>query len=476
MNKDNKQLLWIIGIIVLAVVGYGYFSNNEIKPFAVGDLQLPYIESPVFGFVECLDTGQFFSTGQVPAEQSKTSFFSDNLNWYVIKCSQYGETDECQVTISTPREDLSSLNKGISIGVCNDGTSLASCPVNEQTFGVGSEDAHSYQNPLYRNQFLVFNYQTILGFGNKNRIGSTFKVDMNIWSLYKTDLFHGGKQKILSTTNCAVPEDVRKQAVQTSSLVSINYVNNVPPTYVQIGQPFNYISDFVPKAVFSRGTDKAGLYCFNKGLYKIEQITVNNFKYNIVNSNFNQRVETVACCNNEAQPGVVCQNNQWVSVATQQCDLTKPCSGGTQYNLDTSDPTQKTAIIYNCIENKCVPTKKQVACVTDIACGQGQICEFNYIEPEKSKCITPSGGILPSKPTSLPKSVCKSCFGWLWNFLVGNTYCTPEPAKKIFFGLVSIPLTSQKSICYLFLLIVFALLGLGILFGISLYKKRRKHR
>ena len=94
-------------------------------------------------------------------------------------------------------------------------------------------------------------------------------------------------------------------------------------------------------------------------------------------------------------------------------DITHHCAGGTQYNIDPSDIIQKTAIIYNCVQNQCVPTRKTVECVTNKACGIGDICEFNYIQPEKSKCVTPSPGAIPSRPTVIPRTVCKSCFGWL---------------------------------------------------------------
>ena len=209
----------------------------------------------------------------------------------------------------------------------------------------------------------------------------------------------------------------------------------------------------------------------------------------------------VQCCGDtDCGSNAVCDANPssptaWTckQAGTVQCRQDYDCGVSIQCDINTKQVKQPYCNLLSKCDYKIV---SQAQCCANTDCAIGFFCDVDRKCKEGSSIKTtcpseccqnePNHFDRPCKSGSScvnnrcvqkpPESnICKSCFGWLWNKMTGNQYCTPQPAKKVL-GFIPIPLTSQNKVCPLFLLILLAILLLGGAWGYSIYKKKKKYK
>ena len=133
---------------------------------------------------------------------------------------------------------------------------------------------------------------------------------------------------------------------------------------------------------------------------------------------------TEECCPGDKLPNKNCKNdftweeikviNEETGETNVECSDWKPCSGA-EWNRDVTK--DKTLVKYNCVDNKCVRTEKQVDCTVSSDClGPNVMCS-----PIDWTCVQASevetGGtesVESSRQECLDKSSKQWWMGWSW--------------------------------------------------------------
>ncbi|MEK6880145.1 MAG: hypothetical protein AABY22_11075 [Nanoarchaeota archaeon] len=432
MNKDNKQLLWIIAVIIVAVVGYSYFSDTEPKPFALLGRS---IWIPQYWNGECVMRADHY-------QEIKKTTHTDTPTWYHCTTSESGKWIpiypgvQCEYTITGHSSADVYICKGNTENV-NDLKDTSKC-ISQRSFFRGDRDIYRVNagDSIYINTFKAIQnadlYVKYPSYGIKIRQADGFLT--------------------ATTTNCLL----NSIKANDEGVVDLHTINLKDRIEIKPDIPFNVVSGLRPAIstqAVSIGTIESGypIYISRPGFYHLIRKADDGFEYVDTRQEFQssliQCIPRTTGCNDNAQT---------VKLEEQSCDK----FGGaiTGYAPVQGDSTRLCK--YLCYGDV---LKRQNDCISiPSSCP----ADKPLFDTQTGQCVTLS-------EKTLQKPVCSSCFGWIWNKLSGDKYCISQPAKKVL-GFIPVPFSSQEKICPYFLLILGALLLLGGLFGYNLYKKRKK--
>lgn len=401
--KGQKKIVGFV--FILLAVSLFIYAINQSNVFSVtGTSQ--YIESPVFGWVECLPTGQTKTTAFTDVTtiaKYKASGTDGKTTFYGISCNDFGETNGCSISLQKPADvdvPFSVDRYGVYYSICS-GSQFCG---NTKTLFEGFGNAQTYENiRVEQNQVMFVSYQRLGILAVRDATDASGLKALSTFEpyvLYKTDIIHGGKTQI-NAENCAIPTTVKDKLIQSST---ISQLTGLAPTNINKvikGEPVNYVSTYVPLAAANaefQTYNGENVQCRNNGLYSIEKVTFNNYEYYVASSDYQKKLTSVECCNNDYKPGFVCENNKWISQTSQSsCDAFTPCQPSTW----TADTTKLgTYVIGQCVEKKCQYVEKKASCTLDYGCQQNQICSVDSNNPSNNKCVNLAVGTSPP-PTPL---------------------------------------------------------------------------
>ena len=506
MSKPDKAML--IAVIIIAILSGGFFATRQgFKPFAT-DLIAPsdYFLIPVFGYLKCDRTTCPTQSQMMSGKYAQLSM-SNPLTATPYKCQDFiGLNDGCQITLQTTNGNIDSYFHSVqqlTYQLVPEGTPFNENQGTTLSGGVaGYDDGERVTLPLRPNDVIWVRFTEGLGSISSSHVKKNDKVKFVVngqcFTLYDyndRNFQNGQPIAQVITGDCLLRDDAYKNR-KIISADPIFKLNSQELDWVNLNFPFRvytYLKGTQPVPFTDGNTQTLNnqfVFCEKSShrLYKIAQITSFGRTYNSVILDSSGIVGSVNCCEGETQPNKVCRNGQWQTISDSYCDLNK---GVFCREADWTSYGTKQVRRFSCVNNQCVPEIKNVECNFNEDCGAGKVCQKGYI-PTENKCVGigtgdicgdnicsnaeyKSASCLKDCPKPPQTTICKSCFGWLWNKMTGNKYCTPQPAKKVL-GFIPIPLTSQNKVCPLFLLILLALLIFGGVWGYTIYRKKKSKK
>jgi len=354
-----------------------------------------YIEAPLFGWLSCEPYGSEITTPE--HSLSKDGNFID--------CSELGVTKGCTIKVKAPAvkwyEGARSVCyeiKDIATGVVSGGH----CFVHKS--GISSVDEKIYDIELRQNEVAYVVYMGRVAsfpFPEVEGVeGASYFLKGQPYALWKTDTLRGGKT-VLNAKSCAVPSLQRSLIVIDSTIEELVKAGEPVFELEPDGPAYNYISGFVTRPGFETEIYDGKLaYCVNGIMYGVEEVDTSSGTYYVVNSEYNDRIGTVDCCDGDAcsvagREGV-CQNHECKIVEEAECSILNPCMGSEWH---TPVEKEKIKVRYACIEGKCVRQEEEVECNDYFPCEPGYVCEdFKCVKRTPLPPIQPYpvtlGGIL----------------------------------------------------------------------------------
>jgi hypothetical protein len=388
MKKKTNYL--IFGIIIVLIVGGIYFASSKNQNFAV--LTSPYIEVPVFGWYSCESSG---SSINIPYQSvdSQSYITQSGIKWYKFTCNDFAESDGCKITLEIPSESLTTFNTGIRYTTCQTNNFCTSNIVEKVRLVGGDRETFTVQ--LSGSEYLFASYQQDAwgAFTSpKNRGGMKFSGSITPYFLYRTDIYNGGKT-LTNQKNCGIDSTIQTnfgEVILTTTIKTLTGTVGTNPTHVDKSVPYNYITGFSPVAtanlMFQTYNGKTA-QCRNNALYSIEEVKTAYGTYQVVNTNLQQQLTTVTCCNNDERPGYKCVDNKWVSQSVvSECSAFNPCPASSSWQYDSTK--QNSIYIYDCVNSKCVLSTKTVSCQPGVnnGCASGEVCKIDLYNPNNIKC------------------------------------------------------------------------------------------
>lgn len=473
MNRADKAML--IAVIVIAVLAIGHFATRQgFKPFAIESTTL--FVKPLWARLECAPTDTPEGIQNFNEFQKTTDFLG--REYYRITCGIDENTDKCDVYSSGGKLGVGLFNW------CEDNNINYKCDSSESERTADSISNVQFLFSMNKGNKLMLWCETHLGI---NINCKSLRKEYRPWKLFR----YVGGSKFEAKANTCKLNDVSG----ISSLIPIQQNTPVNELTMTGGDGLKWVN-FVHDWAYGPGTNifkyqGKDVYCTGNAIYNIQNMQMKDGKLVQINPEYNppnnlpfqiqtigSKIKNVQCCSNEPN----CDDNFNIipDKPKQNCFSDAQCQ-----NAGNPIPTDsKTVIEQKCQSGVCVwQQSRQVQCTQDLACQYPNVCNKLTYTCEKpnpggycgdNTCNRDETKIsCPSDCGSNVKPFCKSCFGWLWNKMTGNKYCTPQPSKKVL-GFIPIPLTSQNSICPLFLLIMLLLLIVFGVVGYNLYKKNKK--
>ena len=465
VTKSNKQLLYAIGILLVLVVGFTIFKEG--KEFAI--TSPTFFAKPLWARLECAPTDAI--------EGIQTTFTSLSGKFKQIKCGIEENTDKCDLYATVG----STFFNG-RFNYCKDDNLDNKCDNEEVEIKAGSQSTQYFIKSMKEGDNLIFWCENAFGL---NVECSSIRKEYRPWKLFR---FVGGAKFEAKANTCKL-SDV------SGILGKIPTLQRTPIDELTFtgGDGFQWIN-FVHDWAYGPATNVfkyqgRDVYCTGNAIYEIQNMQMKDGQLVKINPEYNPpndlpfqiqtigtKIKNVQCCSNE--PNCDSNFNIIPDKPIQKCFTDAQCQ-----NAGNPIPTgPKTLVKQSCQNSVCVWGQVyQVECTQDLVCQNPLVCDkLSY------KCIKPDvGGYCGDNQCnrdetriSCPKDcgeqqikTCTSCFGWLWNKVTGNKYCTPQPAKKVL-GFIPVPLTSQNKVCPIFLLILLIVLGGGGFWLYSVYKKK----
>lgn len=420
MDKQNKQLLYAVGILLILVVGFMVFNNKtNLQPLAL--LQRT-VWIPQYWTGECTTRADNLEERQITSHTDTPTWYhcttDESGKWIPIypgvQCEYIVDTNEFKSVYTC--DGITSNSADLSTSKCQkqSGIFLSST---KNSFSIKSGDSiYINTNQAFGNAKLYVRYPS---YGIKIRQADGFTT--------------------ATTTNCLL------NSINTNDkgIVDLHTIDQKNRIEVKPDNPFNAVSGLRPaissQAVSLNDVENGfPIYITRPGFYNLIKKADDGFEYVDTTQEF--RSARIACiprttgCSDDARI---------IAINEQKCDL----YGGSITGFAPVQGDSTKLCKYAClngvlrVQNDCIEIPK--SCPSDKP----------LFDTATGRCVTLS-------EKTLTKPVCSSCFGWLWNKLTGNKYCTPQPANKIF-GFIPVPFSSQNSVCPLFLLILAILLGFG---------------
>ncbi len=402
-RKKNRGVNALLFIAIIALVGF-VAATVVLQPFSIdtsvknGD----FISVPTYGFIKCEK-----SQNLITAPPTGFETFSHKT----ITCQQFGSLlQECDVTLKTPPESaVSSLkikNAWLMYSVCTIGTQ---CRIYKGDIANNHATVKSYFNVnegntdrefkvhLGPNEFLYAEYQEAGVIDKVEVVGGKagFKVSYEPYELRRYDVFSQSNGAMVSNSeDCTIKgdvdelnfiiEDVRGGGELSSKLKESDLLNK--NNLRSRGATMTYISNFVGIVPQFDLFEDNTLYCYDKNIYRVEEIETPSGVYKVANTGTNKEVRSVDCCNDGDVPaGYYCSNFKMEKLSSSdggQCSVLNPCP-----IVGFMAVAGKKVASQECVNNKCVTDYKAVECNFHEEC-PGGYCDVNKADPSKNKCVT----------------------------------------------------------------------------------------
>ena len=433
MNKSNKQLLYGIGAVLVVAFFFFYLKDNQINPKPLALLGRS-VWIPQYWVGECVSRADHQS-------ELKITTHTDSPLWYHCTTQQSGKWVpiypgvQCEYTIVGHNsadvyicEDFTETKSDLSTPKCRDQRFLFRG--DRDIYSVNTGDTiYINTNKLIGNAELFVKYPS---YGIKIRQSDGFTT--------------------ATSTNCLL----NSINANDKGVVGLHTIGMKDRIEVLPDNPFNVVSGLrlaISTQAVSLNNVENGypIYISRPGFYHLIKKADDGFEYVDTTQEF--RSSIIECiprttgCNDEAKI---------VRIEQQSCDK----YGGAITNYAPVQGDSSRLCKYACLSGK---LRVQNDC---IEIPKGCPSDKPLFDTNTGRCVTLS-------EQTLTKPVCSSCFGWLYNKVTGNKYCTPQPAKKVL-GFIPVPLTSQAKICPIFLLILLIVLGGGGFWAYTKFKKKGK--
>lgn len=472
----TNKTFWIGALIIGGIVFAGAFFVQQ----SVFSSQ--YIEAPVFAWLSCEPSGI--------SKESVDFVLPTEGKW--ISCPE--NSAECDINVETPLIGASIYAYRFCYQFCRDGINQNCNAIvcsNIKNIGqAGQMKLFEVGSSMSGNNVVFAQMQrSITGFSGWSGVaGSTYYYKYIPFTIWTTNILSGGKFKYSETQEgCIVPSDIKNKGIiftNIERIVNSNPSGNLKETNIKSTllpyETFNYIAGFVtrpsPSSVETYNGETA--YCIRLSgsssaqMMKLNRVETQYATYYVVDTNWNENLGFVQCCENEAKPGYICRDHSWVKIEQAQCDMFRPCSGSA-WTRDASSTQQ--IIRYNCVDGKCVAETKPVECTLDSDCGNGEICSGDW------QCISGYTGTTPEEvevPTA--DSIEKNCKALLFG-LIPAQFVNVEQEKCTSFwceiGLAKKTKTTTPKCIYDYTFLVIALLFILaiVIIILALNKKKRKN-
>ena len=430
MNKSNKQLMYGIGAVLVVAFLFFYLKDNTSpKPLALLGRTI-YI--PQYWVGECSPRVDNLAEVEIKSHTNSPTFYhcttADAGKWIPqvngVQCT-YIITGFSTATIRNCEGVVNKLDNSKCSG------DLTSTFGDKQFFTVNAGDTlYIDTNSLFGTAKLVAKHPS---YGIK---------------------IHQADGLITATsTNCLL----NTINANDKGVIDLHTIGQKDRVEVLPDNPFNVVSGLRPaissQAVSLNDVENGfSIYITRPGFYNLIKKADDGFEYVDTRQEFrSDRIECIprtSGCNDEARI---------VKIEQQSCDK----FGGKIVGYAPVQGDSTKLCKYACmngvlkVQNDCIEIPK--SCPSDKP----------LFDSQTGRCVTLS-------EQTLVKPVCSSCFGWLRNKISGNKSCVSQPAKRVL-GFIPIPLTSQNSICPIFILILLIVLGGGGFWAyIKFGRKRRK--
>ena len=468
----NKKLTFFFLIVVVGVI---FIVIPKIIPMTVLGAGT-YIQAPTFYYYECNAASQ-------PVESTHVNLAIGNTGGWII-CP--ANTDTCDLWIrQTESTSWYSSNRRVVYQVCHNNG--ANCDpqvfVTTDSSFFNQQRLHTLQIPnllITDRVFINYQYQKIIYGWEDQPNGAEWYQTYKPFILWKVDMFGGGRTEYTSIEQgCNFPASSVSGLLNTitNSIKQINTQTSTSNTNVPFYKTRNFIGTYVPISTanvnFVTYGGKDG-YCLSRQIFAITTAVTNGGTYQIVDSNFNTRLaDSVACCPGETEPTRKCNSNfGWDPIQEAQCSQFNACAGSTWM-----PSSSKTLIRYNCVNSKCVPETKTVDCISNLDCGNNQVCDTSTY-----KCINVEPGpitCLANQTLVNGKCVDNAALGCKW---FQDSYSTVTKDYGILYWRVLFgnPLTTPISGCktagWVYAVIIGGIVFVLVLVIIILYAPKRNSR
>lgn len=423
-----------IGVIIIVIAVFSYANQNQLKPLAL--LQRS-IWIPQYWSGECVPRADNKYELQITSH-------TDNPTWYHCTTQESGKWIpvypgvQCEYIVDTNEfksiytcDGITSNNADLSTNKCSKQSGIF-LSTSKNSFVIDAGDS------IYIN--------TNQAFGNAKLYAK--------YPSYGIKIHQADGLITATTTNCLL----NSINANDKGVVDLHTVGQKDRVEIKPDIPFNVVSGLRPaistQSVSLNDVENGyPIYITRPGFYNLIKKADDGFEYADTAQEFRSaRIECIprtAGCNDEARI---------VKIEQQSCDK----FGGSIVGYAPVQGDSTRLCKYACLNGV---LKAQNDC---IEIPQGCPSDKPLFDANTGRCVTLS-------EQTLTKPVCASCFGWMWNKVTGNKYCTPQPAKKIL-GIIPVPATSQNSVCPWFLLILVVLLGGGGYWAYTKFKKKGKRK
>lgn len=396
--KKSKKLIW--GLIILSAIVVLIFYNQG---FTVPSTALPsgsYISVPTYGALRC---EEFPNVDRSP-QSGFTSF--DKVT---ITCKNTGNNliQRCDVNFKLPSESEIGSKTDVknSCLVYRKCTSGESCNlefgkkvcVRELFINKEENIGDEFTETLNENQFIYAEYQQSSPFGSVQKVNKgKYAINFKPYKIARYDVFSQSNANYIGGYDCKIASSTPEVGYAIKSMTS-GLSKKLQPSEVldtltlqKRGAVLNYISNFVAIVPQYQLFPDGNKYCYDKKIYRVDEVSTTNGVYKVANTNINEVEKTVECCNQGDVPtGYTCKDFKQVKLSTT---TTKPTTKSAECNALnvcpinswTSAPN-KQMIIQECVGGQCVAKTKNVACSYNEDCPSGN-CIVDKDNPENNKC------------------------------------------------------------------------------------------
>ncbi len=466
----NKGRFWFFLILVVLLIGGGIFAFQRFA--LVGDNFI----IPIWGRIECGRLQDF-------PEEHITSF---NENGAIIKCGDNEYSPRCEQVYVQCSEDnsLVAVRFDSHDKIYGSVAESAPCKIGQ----TGSDTLCKLDVPVSTGSKNTWVPTELTTMYNGQRM-QVYCAKPKLFGLLGYNFYPG---KIKETY---YPYGL--QYYLEGARIVTNYQDctfgNLERGRIKMGTcpnqnplPFDNWCNFVTKWVIGPSFMNTEIYqgrevfCEGNSISEIDDLVMDNGdNYRIVGSH----IKTVECCPRLAGCG---SDFKWEPVPEpDECITSKQCANGGVWTSHGGKEIAREV----CEDGICTRETKSVECSTNNDCPTNYICDkvnWKCIQQGPTTCgdgvcdkeigenyytCPPDCGAPPTPGD------CESCFDWLRNKVAAGTFCTPKPAPKILFGLITG--IGQNEICpiyLLFLLAISILIVVGVAAGIKFIGKGGKRR
>jgi hypothetical protein len=401
MKRSGIIAIFVVAVIIgafatLSATGVIEFDTR----FSTLDSQGQYISVPTYGYLKCEEGDAGVRSPPIGQWQKFDSL--------TITCASVGTlVDECVVTFKMPsRDEVDGLVSVLGYNVCTIGgtcnTALGDDWTN-QVFAkrVTGRDYNAEVNvPITKNQYIYAEYQES-GFidvfvgedvVNKGR----YAVSYTPYFIYRYDVFsQSNGAQVFNTEDCTNGNNIEEANLIIESVSGggdlegdlreseLLNANNLRAR----GARLTYLSNFVPVAPQYDLFEEDGYtkYCYDKKIYRVEQVETAGGTYLVANTGTNAQLENVECCNNGDVPaGNKCVDFEIVPLSSGEdsCSALKPCP-----IIGYQPIAGRQVAFQECVGGTCQTQYEQVACTFDEECSGGY-CNTNPNDPTQNECVT----------------------------------------------------------------------------------------